>query len=56
MKWDELLVHEVVISNVQRSVVSLGGQQRTWYLNVTDLIRNGLKKADMKDLLKEETT
>ena len=44
------------LARVQRTVVSLGGQQRTWYLNVTDFIREGLKKADLKDLLREGIT
>ena len=52
--YQERLLKE--LARVQRTVVSLGGQQRTWYLNVTDFIRDGLKRADMKDLLREETT
>ena len=52
--YQERLLKE--LARVQRTVVSLGGQQRTWYLNVTDFIRDGLKKADMKDLLREETS
>ena len=52
--YQERLLKE--LARVQRTVVSLGGQQRTWYLNVTDFIREGLKKADLKDLLREGIT
>ena len=39
------------LARVQSTAVSLGGQQRTWYLDVTDIIRNVFRKRDMRDLL-----
>jgi hypothetical protein len=40
---------------VERIEVKLGGQKKTWYLNVTDFVENGLKKVGMKSLLAEAT-
>ncbi|MCL4480189.1 MAG: hypothetical protein M1113_01735, partial [Candidatus Thermoplasmatota archaeon] len=42
------------LSEVRRVEVTLGGQSKTWYLNVTDFIREGLKKLDRKELLNED--
>jgi Transposase DDE domain len=38
---------------VERIEVKLGGQKKTWYLNVTDFVEDGLKKVGMKSLLAE---
>lgn len=42
------------LSEVRRVEVTLGGQSKTWYLNVTDFIKEGLRKLDRKDMLKED--
>ncbi|MDI6809975.1 MAG: IS1634 family transposase [Candidatus Eisenbacteria bacterium] len=38
---------------VERVEVKLGGQGKTWYLNVTEFVEEGLKKIGMKSLLSE---
>ncbi len=41
------------LSRVERTEVRLGGQARTWYLNVTNRVKDGLKRLKLPDLLKE---
>ena len=47
------LLHK--FSRVERTEVKFGKEVRTWYLNVTDDVKDCLKALGMKDLLKEET-
>ncbi|MGI0071287.1 MAG: IS1634 family transposase [Thermoplasmata archaeon] len=41
------------LGRVERTEVSLGAQFRTWYLNITDRIKEGLRRVGQPDLLKE---
>jgi hypothetical protein len=34
----------------------MGREERTWYLNVTKRIRDGLRRVILPDLLKEKAT
>jgi hypothetical protein len=43
------------LSRVEKVEVRLGNEARTWFLNVTDRVKEGLEKLGKKDLLKEET-
>ncbi|EQD42346.1 transposase, partial [mine drainage metagenome] len=44
------------LGRVERVQVRLGRETRTWYLNVTKRIRDDLRRAKLRDLLREETT
>ena len=50
-EYQERLLEE--LSRVERTEVRLGSQSRTWYLNVTDRVKEGLKRLGRPDLLKE---
>ena len=41
------------LGRVERTEVRLGAQSRTWYLNVTDRIKEGLRKLREPELLRE---
>ncbi|MGI0128695.1 MAG: IS1634 family transposase [Thermoplasmata archaeon] len=49
--YQERLLEE--LDRVERTEVQLGGQTRTWYLNVTDNIKEGLRRLKQKELLTE---
>jgi Transposase DDE domain len=51
MEYQERLLEE--LGRVERTEVRLGGQSRTWYLNVTDRVKEGLRRLKQPDLLKE---
>lgn len=51
MEYQERLLEE--LERVERTEVRLGGQSRTWYLNVTDRVKEGLKKLKQVELLNE---
>lgn len=40
---------------VDRMEIVLGGQTRTWFLNVTEFVEEGLRKLGMKPILKESS-
>ena len=42
------------LSRVERTEVRRGGQSRTWYLNVTDHIKGGLRWLKCSQLLEEK--
>ena len=50
-EYQERLLAE--LDRVERAEVSLGGQARTWYLNITDNVRDGLRRLKQADLLDE---
>ncbi len=52
MEYQERLLEE--LERVERTEVRLGGQSRTWYLNVTDRVKEGLRKLKQADLLRED--
>lgn len=41
------------LARVERTTVELAGQRRTWYLNVTDTIKDGLRRLKLPKLLQE---
>ncbi len=51
MEYQERLLEE--LGRVERTEVRLGSQSRTWYLNVTDRVKDGLRRLKQPDLLKE---
>jgi len=52
-EYQERLLEE--LARVERVEVRLGPEVRTWYLNVTDRVTEGLRRLGKKDLLREET-
>ena len=50
-EYQERLLEE--LGRVERTEVRLGGQGRTWFLNVTANGKDGLKRLGQEDLLKE---
>ena len=44
------------LGRVERVQVRMGREERTWYLNVTKRIRDGLRRVILPDLLKEKAT
>jgi hypothetical protein len=44
------------LGRVERVQVRMGREARTWYLNVTKRIRDGLRRVKLPDLLREEST
>ncbi len=50
-EYQERLLTE--LSRVERTQVQLGSQSRQWYLNVTDHVRDGLKRLKLTDILDE---
>ncbi len=42
------------LSRLEQTEVRLGGQARTWYLNVTDDIKDGLRRLKCSQLLEEK--
>ena len=50
-EYQERLLED--LGRVERTEVQLGGQARTWYLNVTGRVKEGLKRLKLPDLLKE---
>ena len=44
------------LGRVERVQVRMGQEERTWYLNVTKRIRDGLRRVILPDLLKEKAT
>jgi hypothetical protein len=50
-EYQERLLEE--LERVERTEVRLGAQARTWYLNVTERIRDGLRRLRQPDLLRE---
>jgi Transposase DDE domain len=49
--YQERLLEE--LARVERTEVHLGAQARTWYLNVTDRVKEGLRRLKETDLLTE---
>ncbi|EQD73578.1 transposase, partial [mine drainage metagenome] len=43
------------LSRVERTEVQLGGQSRTWYLNVTDHVKDALRRLKCPQLLDEKS-
>ncbi|NNN17104.1 MAG: hypothetical protein HKL79_01900 [Thermoplasmata archaeon] len=50
-EYQERLLEE--LGRVERTEVRLGAQARTWYLNVTERVREGLRRLKEPDLLAE---
>jgi len=50
-EYQERLLED--LGRVERTEVQLGGQARTWYLNVTSRVKEGLKRLKLPELLKE---
>ena len=50
-EYQERLLED--LGRVERTEVQLGGQARTWYLNVTNRVKEGLKRLKLSELLKE---
>ena len=50
-EYQERLLED--LERVERAEVQLGGQARTWYLNVTSRVKEGLKRLKLSELLKE---
>jgi Transposase DDE domain len=50
-EYQERLLEE--LARVDRTEVHLGAQARTWYLNVTDRVKEGLRRLKETDLLTE---
>ncbi|MGB6442920.1 MAG: IS1634 family transposase [Thermoplasmata archaeon] len=50
-EYQERLLED--LGRVERTAVQLGGQARTWYLNVTSRVKEGLKRLKLPELLKE---
>ncbi len=50
-EYQERLLED--LTRVERVEVSLGGQARTWYLNMTDRVKEGLKRLKLPELLEE---
>jgi ribulose 1,5-bisphosphate carboxylase large subunit-like protein len=50
-EYQERLLED--LGRVERTEVQLGGQARTWYLNVTKRVKEGLKRLKLSELLKE---
>lgn len=50
-EYQERLLTE--LSRVERTTVQLGGEARVWYLNVTDHVKDGLRRVGLPDLLRE---
>lgn len=50
-EYQEKLLAE--LDRVERTEVQLGGQTRTWYLNITDHVKDGLRRLKQTDLLVE---
>ena len=50
-EYQERLLTE--LSRVERTQVQLGGQLRQWYLNVTNHVRDGLKRLKLTEILVE---
>ena len=44
------------LGRVERVQVRMGREERTWYLNVTKRIRDGLRRVKLPDLLQEKAT
>jgi hypothetical protein len=51
-EYQERLLED--LGRVERVEVRLGNEAKTWYLNVTDRIGDGLRRLHMRELLKEE--
>lgn len=52
-EYQERLLED--LSRVERVEVSLGMEVRTWYLNMTKVVTEGLRRLKLKDLLREES-
>lgn len=52
-EYQERLLED--LSRVERIEVAMGAERRTWYLNVTGRITEGLRRLKLKDLLREES-
>jgi transposase len=52
-EYQERLLED--LSRVERVEVSLGMEVRTWYLNTTKVVTEGLRRLKLKDLLREES-
>jgi len=50
-EYQERLLED--LGRVERTEVQLGGQARTWYLNVTSRVKEGLKRLKRPELLRE---
>ena len=50
-EYQERLLEE--LARVERVEVQLGAETRTWYLNVTDRVKEDLRRLKKKDLLQE---
>ena len=50
-EFQERLLEE--LARVERTEIRLGAQARTWYLNVTDRIKDGLRRLKLLNLLEE---